>query len=303
MYTIKQAAARSGVGAPLIRAWERRYGVVAPARTRSGYRLYDDAGIEVLRTMRSLVDAGWTASEAARAIQAGEVAVDRTAVVPPELRETGPSAALRRAQLIQRFVDAAESSSPVKTEAALDEMLGSGSFETVVDDLILPAAVALGDSWAAGRLHVAGEHAASGSIARRLAAAFQASGVPARPSVVVGLPPGARHELGALAFATALRRRGVGVLYLGADVTVDSWVAVVRQTRPKAAVVGVVSAADRDGAAAVIEGLRATAVPIIAVGGSAAGPDFLRGAAILRLPQPVVEAAAALEQTLPRLRR
>ena len=303
MYTIKQAAARSGVGAPLIRAWERRYGVVTPARTRSGYRLYDDAGIEVLRTMRSLVDAGWTASEAARAIQAGEVAVDHTAVAPAELRETGPSAAQRRAQLIERFVDAAESSSPVETEAALDEMLGSGSFETVVDNLILPAAVALGDSWAAGRLHVAAEHAASASIARRLAAAFQAGGVPARPSVVVGLPPGARHELGALAFATALRRRGVGVLYLGADVTVDSWVAVVRQIRPKAAVVGVVSAADRDGAAAVIEGLRATAVPIIAVGGSAAGPDFLPGAAIMRLPQPVVEAAAALERTLPRLRR
>jgi DNA-binding transcriptional MerR regulator/methylmalonyl-CoA mutase cobalamin-binding subunit len=302
MYTIKQAAARSGVGAPLIRAWERRYRVVTPARTRSGYRLYDDAGIEVLRTMRSLVDAGWTASEAARAIQAGEVAVERTAVAPPELRETGPSAELRRAQLIQRFVDAAESSSPVETEAALDEMLGSGSFETVVDDLILPAAVALGDSWAAGRLHVAAEHAASASIARRLAAAFQAAGVPGSPSVVVGLPPGARHELGALAFATALRRRGVGVLYLGADVTLDSWVAVVRQTRPKAAVVGVVSVADRDGATAVIEGLRATAVPIIAVGGSAAGPDFLPGAAVMRLPQPVVEAAAALEQALPRRR-
>ena len=31
MYTIKEASARSGVGAPLIRAWERRYGVVAPS--------------------------------------------------------------------------------------------------------------------------------------------------------------------------------------------------------------------------------------------------------------------------------
>ncbi|MBE3074340.1 MAG: MerR family DNA-binding transcriptional regulator, partial [Actinobacteria bacterium] len=41
MYTIKEASARSGVGAPLIRAWERRYGVVTPTRTASGYRLYD----------------------------------------------------------------------------------------------------------------------------------------------------------------------------------------------------------------------------------------------------------------------
>ncbi len=44
MYSIKQASIRSGVSVPLIRAWERRYGVVSPQRTASGYRLYDDAG-------------------------------------------------------------------------------------------------------------------------------------------------------------------------------------------------------------------------------------------------------------------
>ena len=44
MYTIKQAAARSGVPVPLLRAWERRYGVVSPSRTPSGYRLYDEMG-------------------------------------------------------------------------------------------------------------------------------------------------------------------------------------------------------------------------------------------------------------------
>ena len=44
MYTIKQAAARTGVSVPTIRAWERRYGVVGPARTTAGYRLYDDDG-------------------------------------------------------------------------------------------------------------------------------------------------------------------------------------------------------------------------------------------------------------------
>ena len=68
MYTIKEAAARSGVGAPLIRAWERRYGVVHPTRTEAGYRLYDDDTIAVLVAMRTLVGSGWTASEAARAI-------------------------------------------------------------------------------------------------------------------------------------------------------------------------------------------------------------------------------------------
>jgi MerR family transcriptional regulator, light-induced transcriptional regulator len=42
--------------------------------------------------------------------------------------------------------------------------------------------------------------------------------------VLVGLPPGSRHELGALAFATAARRAGLAVLYLGRDLRIDDWV-------------------------------------------------------------------------------
>ena len=68
VYTIKEASARSGVGTPLIRAWERRYGVLRPGRTPSGYRLYDDDAVRVLVAMRTLTETGWTASEAARAI-------------------------------------------------------------------------------------------------------------------------------------------------------------------------------------------------------------------------------------------
>ncbi|HSW42013.1 MAG TPA: MerR family DNA-binding transcriptional regulator, partial [Patescibacteria group bacterium] len=48
MYTIKQAAALSDLTVPTVRAWERRYGVVHPARTASGYRLYDNEAISRL---------------------------------------------------------------------------------------------------------------------------------------------------------------------------------------------------------------------------------------------------------------
>ena len=308
MYTIKEAAARSGVGSSLVRAWERRYGVVAPTRASSGYRLYDDAMINVLLTMRTLVGSGWTASEAARAISAGEVTVTERAVTTEAAqaaghREPSPSAqATHRARMIDRFVAAAESASASDTEAALDQILAAGSFEAVVDDLLLPAAVALGDAWAAGRLSVACEHAASAAIARRLGAAYQAAGVPTSPSVVVGMPPGARHELGALAFATALRRRGVGVLYLGPDVTIEGWIDAVARTRGRGAVVGVVMPADREAAAAVVRALKAHAVPIIAIGGAAAGPEVMPGNGILLLPKPVVAAAEAVAEAIRRRR-
>ena len=83
--------------------------------------------------MRSLVETGWTASEAARAIEAGEVAIDDVAVERRRRAARRPTtAAAHRARLIERFVAAAESASPAETEAALDEILVSGSFEAVV---------------------------------------------------------------------------------------------------------------------------------------------------------------------------
>lgn len=295
MYTIKEASARTGVGVPLIRAWERRYGVVKPARTNSGYRLYDDDTLGVLLTMRSLVESGWTPSEAARAIAAGEIPVD--AVVEARgaaERQGASSAASHRGELIRRFTAAAEAASAVDTEAVLDEIMASGSFESVVDDVLMPALAALGESWAAGRISVAAEHAASGAVGRRLAALFQAAGVQRRTSVVVGLPPLSRHELGALAFAVAVRRRGAGVLYLGGDVTVDGWVDAVRRTRPRVAVVGVPTAADSATALDVVRALRAEQLPVVAVGG--AGAEAVAGDGVLLLPHRVADAAGVIAE-------
>ena len=71
MYTIKEAAARTGLTVAVLRAWERRYGVVAPTRTAGGYRVYDEAALGRLRSMRRLIDDGWSPSAAAAAIIAG----------------------------------------------------------------------------------------------------------------------------------------------------------------------------------------------------------------------------------------
>jgi len=301
MYTIRQASLRTGLGVPLIRAWERRYGVISPTRTPGGYRLYDDDAIKTLLAMRGLLDRGWTASEAARAIGAGEVAVDDVAIDPPPGRGPTVSAATaHRGRVIERFVAAAESTSSAETEAAIDEILASGSFEAVVDDLLLPAAAAIGESWAAGRMSVAAEHAASAAISRRLAAAFQAAAAANRTSVLVGLPPGSRHELGALAFAVALRRRGIGVMYLGSDVPVDAWVDIAHRTKARAAVIGVVTAADQAPAAAVVDALRAGSVGIVAVGGAAATGQPSDSNGVVVLPSRVVEASEVIARAIGR---
>jgi DNA-binding transcriptional MerR regulator len=301
MYTIKQAAARSGVTVPLLRAWERRYKVVHPARTASGYRLYDEAALTRLRTMRRLVDEGWSPSNAAAA-----VIEDR---VPPAEAPTGVNAAeaLPSRDHIERFVAAAGRLDVAGVERALDRMLAEGTFETVADRLLMPSLVALGEAWASGRIDVAAEHAASHAVHRRLSAAFQAAGEPAADGgVAVGLPPGARHELGALAFAVAARRAGLPTLYLGPDLPVVDWVATARRIRARAAVIGAPMPADGRAAVDVARALRARDPDLVIAMGGAAASDAVGdisdwgGTRPVSLPRGLRASVAALNEVLGR---
>lgn len=235
MYTIHQAAERTGISESLLRAWERRYGVVAPARSAGGYRLYDDAAIARLRAMRQLVEAGWSAAQAAEAVASAPVGGDAGGTASPIFDPGGAEA----------LVLAAMAYDAVGIEQALDEMFGRGSFEAVADDHLLPAVAALGSAWAAGRLDVAAEHLASEAVQRRLASLFDHAAVGGdEPGVIVGLPEGSRHEIGTLAFAVALRRRGSTVLYLGPDTPPASWAHVALDRGPRAIVIGVPTTAD-----------------------------------------------------------
>jgi methanogenic corrinoid protein MtbC1 len=179
------------------------------------------------------------------------------------------------------------------TAADLDEMFALGSFESVVDDLLMPALVALGRAWSDGTLDVAAEHAASAAVHRRLSALYEAAAVMSDARLIVGLPPGARHELGALAFAVAVRRLGVGVLYLGADVPIASWARAARQEPARVAVIAVVQATDQAMALAVGNALRSVGdAPVVAFGGRASRWDGAREAGIVVLPERIVVDAA-----------
>jgi methanogenic corrinoid protein MtbC1 len=192
---------------------------------------------------------------------------------------------------VQRFLAAARALEPDEIAAVLDDLFARGSFERVATDILFPALQALGEAWAAGEVMVAGEHMASSAVQRRLGqaleAAASANGHGAR--VVVGLPPGGRHELGALAFAVAARRAGLPVTYLGADLPMDDWLAA--GAGASAAVIGVVTARDRNPAIEVARRLlEANPALVVALGGRAAQD----APGIIRLPAGLTQSVATL---------
>ena len=121
MYTIKQVAARTGISVPVLRAWERRYGVVRPGRTASGYRMYDEAALTRLRAMRHLVDQGWARGAAAAELgRLDDAAIATLAAAAPQPVPPTESGAV---DLVARFVDAAAARDTRAVDTVLDDML------------------------------------------------------------------------------------------------------------------------------------------------------------------------------------
>lgn len=283
-YSVKQVSDLTGVPSATLRAWERRYAVVEPERTESRYRRYDDADVARLQEMARLVAEGAPASLAAAEVAAGmgrgrsaaagadTTAAHRDTGAWPEEPATRPGA-----PTTADLVRAARTFDQDLLDRVLDAAFALGTFEHVVDGWLMPSLEALGRAWSTGSVSVAGEHFVSATVLSRLSQSFAAAGVHrGAPLVVVGLPAGSRHELGVVGFATCLRRQGVDVRYLGADVPRESWREAVGTMTPAAVVLSVPMRSDVSEATDLLAELREVDGDLgLFLGGGAAGSVHL----------------------------
>lgn len=68
---IGEVAKRTQMTIAALRAWERRYEILIPARTAGGQRLYSEADIERVRSVQRLVTEGWSIAGAVARLHAG----------------------------------------------------------------------------------------------------------------------------------------------------------------------------------------------------------------------------------------
>ncbi|WP_353952077.1 MerR family transcriptional regulator [Knoellia sp. S7-12] len=296
MYTIKRVAELTGIGLPTLRAWERRYGVVSPARSEGQYRLYSDADVRALAIMASLVQDGWTASEAATETLSRTAGDGVTA-----LGVARSSGEVESPEGLEDLLAAAQRLDGPGVSAILARSLGRGDFAEMASNWLMPILVGVGRAWAEGRLSAAGEHLVSHAVQHQLASLHEAaSRTTTGPVVVLGLPPGARHELGLLAFSVAARQAGIPTVYLGADLPSRDWEVAASGRQPGGAVLSVPRPADVVSAQEVID-LLTQKEPrvVVAVGGR--HQDDVTGA--LRLGHDLATGVALLRDGLVRSRR
>jgi MerR family transcriptional regulator, light-induced transcriptional regulator len=218
---IGELARRAGVSTDLLRAWERRYGLLEPTRTPSGYRLYSAADEARVNAMQGHLARGLSAAEAARLTR------EATPVTPSDDAPADLAGALWSA--LDSFDDAG-------AQTAFDRLVAAFSIETVAATAILPYLRVLGERWREGDASVAQEHFASGLLRARLLGLARGWDRGAGPRALLACPPGEHHDLGLIILGLALRDRGWRVTFLGPDTPIETLAAAADQLAPDAVV-------------------------------------------------------------------
>ena len=268
---------RTGISQHLLRAWERRYGVVEPARDAGGERLYSDADIERLRLVRVVTEAGRRVGHVA------SLSLDELRALAREDAESGATALPATTTLavadaeVEAHLEAcrgavlrldAHGGHALLMRAAV--ALGPRRF---IDGVALPLLRWVGDEWEHGALRVMHEHGMSVAMRRVLSWLIDALPAPSTaPLLVCATLPDHRHEFGAMLAGVQAAVRQWRVVYLGPDLPASEVAAGAVLAGADAVAISIVALPDVAALGRELDTVRASlpeSLPLV-VGGAAA---------------------------------
>jgi methanogenic corrinoid protein MtbC1 len=270
-YPLRTVAALTGLTPDLIRAWEKRYGVVSPIRGPRRARLYSAADVGHLRLLARVVGAGRAIGDVA-ALRAAEL--ERLAAQTWRERQVLGSgqAPSPREHLVARVLERLEHFDDAAVTRLLGDAVVALGARTFAREVAVPLVHRAGALWAAGELSVAAEHLLTATLRNLLGSLMQRRVLADRP-MVLAAPAGERHEIGLLVVALLTLDAGVNVAYLGVDLPAEHIVVAAARTQAKVVGLSVVTRRNHKHAVRQIETIQ-SALPADAelwLGGADAG--------------------------------
>jgi DNA-binding transcriptional MerR regulator/methylmalonyl-CoA mutase cobalamin-binding subunit len=242
-HPIRVVSRQTGLSPHVIRVWERRYGAISPVRTASNRRLYSDQNIVRLILLYRATRAGYSIGQIAN-------------LPDDDLRNL----VLDNGRDLDRSPDNETRSGPVTARAHLDNCIGavgdldqeslenSLSLATIglsqpvlIEQVLVPLMIHIGESWRYGSLRVAHEHLASAIVRSFLGNMSGAFDIPeSAPELIVSTPSGQLHEIGALIAAATAQSLGWQVTYLGPNLPAEEIASAARQRNARAVALSIV---------------------------------------------------------------
>nr|MBA3968202.1 cobalamin B12-binding domain-containing protein [Nitrospirales bacterium] len=251
----------TGFSPHVIRAWERRHGLVNPVREDNRYRLYTDDDVVLFRYLKSQVDQGLSIGELS--VQGRENLQEQAQRVFGETYGDSPPSE----RLVIELTQALEENDRAGFERKLNGALAVIPFEEALHRFLLPLQERVGQLWHDGKLGVGQEHFASNQVKQKIFSAlnhFQTSDE--GPVVVIACPTNEWHEVAAMAAAYVCRARGCRVHYLGANLPISELATYCDRNRPAYVLLSVTIMGSSEEARALAQELAGKIVPLSPVG-------------------------------------
>ncbi|MCB0386432.1 MAG: MerR family transcriptional regulator [Bdellovibrionales bacterium] len=221
---INHVSQMTGLTVHIIRAWEKRYGVISPER-KGKNRAFTYEDVERLNSLKALVQLGYPIRIAAK-MSAAEI----EAVFPEAL---GPLIQHRR-ELLQLLGD-------YQLDRLLEELhrhrVRRGVEEFLID-LVVPLMAEVGRLVASGELSVSQEHAVSALVRDQIIKTRSAETQTEKPLMAFCTPEGDFHELGILIASKLAQSKGYPTINFGANLPIDALIDIVKGVKPEIIVVG-----------------------------------------------------------------
>lgn len=246
-YRIKTVGQKTGIPPITLRAWERRYQILSPTRETNRYRLYSDQDVRILLWLKKRLEEGMSISEAAaelKDISPQEMKFENPEVEKKERPKKSDSVSIR--DLRDKIYSALVNHDEGRAMAVLSLAKNSLSLTQLIENIIIPMLVRIGEDWYTGKILIATEHFASSFIRGALMSIYQK--LPSTrhgQTILIGSAPGDMHELGPLMMAIMLREAGYKVEFLGPDSPLED---LAEYTREEKARLVILSAATRESA-------------------------------------------------------
>ena len=236
-YNLKAVIKETGIAADTLRAWERRYGLPMPDRTPGGHRLYSQRDIEIIKWLIGKQGEGLSIS---RAVDLWNELIDSGQdPLPAIIPGTTPGSQLvtlssaNLDSLRKDWLDACLVYDENKAEQVLNQAFATHPLETVCIEILQRGLQEIGELWYHNQINVQQEHFTSALAQRRLDALIAAAPPPTRPySILIGSTSGEQHIFVPLLLTLLLRRRGLKVIYLGANVPIQRFNETLQSVKP-----------------------------------------------------------------------
>jgi DNA-binding transcriptional MerR regulator len=207
-YNIKAAALMLGIQPGTLRAWERRYHMIAPVRNEAGHRLYTEEHIKILKWLIKKVNQGFTISQAVSLLGHNQSQMDSEAL---NLKQEIPLISLT-----DSLYEALINFEHERINEIINKMFSIFTIEKVIIDIFSEILKKIEDTFREGNILPAQKYFSSSFIKDRIALIIHSCPINIQQNKAVCINwSDDRDNTELLMFTFYLRKRGIQVINIG----------------------------------------------------------------------------------------